>query len=200
MNTAHNEHSSRWMRTHHAIERAFVEMLSNHSPDDITVSSLTQHARIHRKTFYLHFTSIDDVYEDYVQTLAHQYSEIIRDLPLPYDYYTLSRIMFDFYTQSEQVEKIFTHPRYRALADQFIIHTTKSNRLRYNPYKNFTEDEQELINTFVVYSSVNVFRRWALSGKKVPRERAIQILGDLLEQGVAPVRAPYTPSKDTNEQ
>lgn len=93
------------MRTHHAIERAFVEMLSNHSPDDITVSSLTQHAGIHRKTFYLHFTSIDDVYEDYVQTLAHQYSEIIRDLPLPYDYYTLSRIMFDFYTQSEQVEK-----------------------------------------------------------------------------------------------
>ena len=171
MNTAHNEHSSRWMRTHHAIEHAFVEMLSNHSPDDITASSLTQHAIIHRKTFYLHFTSIDDVYEDYVQTLAHQYSEIIRNLPLPYDYYTLSRIMFDFYTQSEQVEKIFTHPRYCTLADQFIIHTTKSNRLRYNPYKNFTEDEQELINTFVVYSSVNVFRRWALSGKKVPRER-----------------------------
>lgn len=80
-------------------------MPSNHSPDDITVSSLTQHAGIHRKTFYLHFTSIDDVYEDYVQTLAHQYSEIIRDPPLPYDYYTLSRIMFDFYTQSEQVEK-----------------------------------------------------------------------------------------------
>ncbi|WP_314761441.1 TetR/AcrR family transcriptional regulator, partial [Alloscardovia omnicolens] len=62
-------------------ERASVEMLSNRSPDDITVSSLTQHAGIHRKTFYLHFTSIDDVYEDYVQTLAHQYSEIIRDPP-----------------------------------------------------------------------------------------------------------------------
>ncbi|WP_418969711.1 TetR/AcrR family transcriptional regulator [Alloscardovia omnicolens] len=192
-------HSPRWIRTHYTLYHAFLELIHDYNPEDITVSSVTHKAGIHRKTFYLHYSNIDELFEEHIHTLLSTYSARIMKLPLPYDYFQLSEIMFDFYTSSPEIEKIFTHPRYRALADRFTIEAMKDNRARYNPYRNFTDAEQELINTFVVYSSANVWRRWALSGKKVPMKRAVEILGHLLEHGVEDLRATYSNTADNTD-
>lgn len=47
----------------------------------ITVKELTQRALIHRKTFYLHYTTIEALYEDILQELSEQYYKEIDQLP-----------------------------------------------------------------------------------------------------------------------
>lgn len=186
-----NNHSIRWQRAHALIRESYSKLLHTLGPDDITVSAITEQTHIHRKTFYLHYDSLDAIYEEYAIYLAKEYSRTMEKLPRPFNYYDLSRTMFEFYTSSPEIEKIFASAQYRQLVSDIILQTTQHSRSLYNPYRNFSPCEQELINIFVVYSSVNVWRRWTLSGKKIPMADAIKLLGDLLEHGVAPLRAPY---------
>ncbi len=179
------------MRTHYAIQRAFYALSAHHSPDEITVSSIAQHAGIHRKTFYLHYSSVEELYEARIEELVSDFAKSLDALPQPFNYYDLSLNMFRFYSSTEDIERIFINPHYRTFADTIITGTTRHSRSLYNPYRNFSEAEQELINTFVVYSSVNVWRRWVMSGKQIPMEDAARLLGRLLEHGVSSIRAPY---------
>ncbi|MFC0266281.1 TetR/AcrR family transcriptional regulator [Alloscardovia macacae] len=193
---AEQTHSPRWQRTHAAIQYAYTQLILTTSPERITVAELTAHARIHRKTFYPHYSSIEDVYAECVRIISDDMTSHLTALPRPFDYYDLSRIMFEYYTSTPTIEHIFTSPHTRRMADDIIAQNTLISRSIYNPYRNFTPAEQELINTFVVYSSVNVWRRWALSGKKVPMSQAITLLGRLIEHGIADLRAPYEPDQD----
>ena len=43
---------------------ALVELLSQKKLEDITIIELTNHAQINRKTFYLHYKSINSVLKD----------------------------------------------------------------------------------------------------------------------------------------
>ena len=52
----------------------------------------------------------------------------------------------------------------------------------------YTEEEQELINIFLAGASTDVYRQWVAGGKKVPMDKVIQIIGNLLENGVSSMR------------
>lgn len=60
-----------------AINRAFEEMVCTMQPQEITVKELTERAKINRKTFYLHYTCIEHVYEEAIRRLADGYIEIM---------------------------------------------------------------------------------------------------------------------------
>lgn len=51
----------RILRTRRAIEEAFERLIVDYDYDKITVSALAKEANINRKTFYLHYQSVDDV-------------------------------------------------------------------------------------------------------------------------------------------
>lgn len=48
----------RVQKTREAIKNTFKEMICEMPAEKITVKELTDRARIHRKTFYLHYTTI----------------------------------------------------------------------------------------------------------------------------------------------
>lgn len=188
--------SPRWERTHAALRQAYISLIDDQKSAHVTVSALTQYAHVHRKTFYLHFESIEEIHDEIVDEIGAQFGRAVAELEKPFDYYDLSRLMFEYYSSTQQMEHIFSRPYFRQLADDIITRTKEHSRGIYNPYRNFSLAEQSLTNTFTVYSSVNVWRRWVLDGKKIPAERAIQLLGDLLEHGIEDLRAPYEPDQD----
>ena len=51
----------RAQRTEKAIQEAFERLITTMPLAEITVTRLTQEADINRKTFYLHYTSIEDL-------------------------------------------------------------------------------------------------------------------------------------------
>ena len=63
----------RVIKTRKAIKDTFKEMIMEKDASEITVKELTDRVMIHRKTFYLHYTSIEALYEDILSKLSKDY-------------------------------------------------------------------------------------------------------------------------------
>ena len=67
----------RVVRTRKAIKAAFEKLLGKQRIDKITVSAIAREADIDRKTFYLHYATIDDLIRDIASDNIHDIEELI---------------------------------------------------------------------------------------------------------------------------
>ena len=74
------ENDVRTQRTKAAIRNALEEMIVEMDAHRITVSELTKRAGIHRKTFYLHYETIEDLFYEQADNGERAY-EARRDPP-----------------------------------------------------------------------------------------------------------------------
>ena len=177
-------------RTRRSIQDAFKTLLVNGKQEDINVSKIAETAGIHRKTFYLHYTCIEALYEDMIQNVISDYANEVEKLTIPYDYYDLTRVMFEFYTADPFREKLITDPKYQDFSLKIMARNLQHNRKSYNPFDRYSADEQMIINNFLAGASTDIFRVWISSGKKVPMDDVIQLTGRLLESGASSLRTP----------
>lgn len=92
----------RVQKTLAAINRAFEEMVCTMPPQEITVKELTERAKINRKTFYLHYTCIEHVYEEAIRRLADGYIEIMGRTEIDngsgaFNMKNLTQVFFEYY-------------------------------------------------------------------------------------------------------
>jgi AcrR family transcriptional regulator len=154
----------------------------------ITVKELAERARIHRKTFYLHYTSIEALFEDMLQEAANQYFAEIDKVPLPMPMTEVNRVFFKFLAkQDEFTERLICAESYRPFCSKLFMMALKHNRQRFNPYAHLPEEEQNIVNTFTSQSSLDMYRQWVKDGKKIPLERLIELTGMLLSSGTKSV-------------
>ena len=65
-----HEENPRVIKTRESIRKAFRELILADKPEDINVKHLTDMAGIHRKTFYLHYTCIEALYDDMIEEVV----------------------------------------------------------------------------------------------------------------------------------
>lgn len=96
-------------RTNQALREAFQQLAVTHNYRDITVKQLTEVANVNRKTFYLHFDSIDDLAETFVHDSAEQILKVINQTDIKKSLAT-SGIIFDqlayFYNQARDFHRV----------------------------------------------------------------------------------------------
>lgn len=182
--------------TDEAIHGAFVRLICERKPELITVKRLAEIAGIHRKTFYLHYTCIEALYQAELSRIVDEYGQEVDKLPIPYDYYDLTKILFEFNTRDEYTELLYCDLKYMEFHNSIRLKKMARNRSRYNPYREYPQELQSIINAFVTQASNAAFRQWVADGKKVPMEDAVQIIGTLLEKGVETIRAKEQEAKD----
>ncbi len=184
------------MNTKQKILLAFQEMICDNKSTKINVTTITDKVGIHRKTFYLHFSCIEDLYEEAITLLADEYSNEVKKLNLPFNYYDLTKVFFDFCSNNEYAEKLYCNPAYSDLCSKLNIKTIQNNRNLNNPYSHYSPEMQNIINAFVTNASIIAYRQWVLDGKRVKKEDAIHMVSTLLETGVSSITdnslAPYT--------
>lgn len=179
-------------KTRAAIKNTLKEMICEMKPSDITIKELTERAQIHRKTFYLHYTSIEALFEDMLQDIANSYYKKIDTVPLPMPMLEVNRVFFEFLANNEPyIERLVCAPEYqnfcnKAFQNSFLQH----NRNRYNPYKKYSKEEQNIINIFLSVSSITMYRQWVADGKNIPLERMISLSGNLLTHGILKIIEP----------
>ena len=66
-------------RTKRNIYTAFFRLVQTKPISEITVSELARHADIDRKTFYLHFKTVQDVFYEFKQMIYEQVLEILTE-------------------------------------------------------------------------------------------------------------------------
>lgn len=179
----------RVQKTRAAIKEAFKEMVCEMDADDITVKELADRAHIHRKTFYLHYTSIEALFEDMLQDIADSYFEQIDTVDPSMPTEDVNRIFFLHLAGQEPFyERMVNTPSYHDFCVRLFGVTLRHNRERYNPYAHLSADEQTIVNTFLVSATLDMYHQWVKDGKRIPLEDIIELSGKLLNEGARSVR------------
>lgn len=87
----------RVQRTKKILKETFKTMLINLSYEKITVKDLCEKSMINRRTFYLHYDSIDNLLEDIQLDYTIEFYKIIKDYDFYYDIDKLTYEYFSFF-------------------------------------------------------------------------------------------------------
>ena len=91
----------RVQKTREAIRNTFKEMVCEMDAPEITVKELAERARIHRKTFYLHYNSIEALFEDMLQEAGNKYFAEIDQIPPHMPMVDVNRVFFTYLSKQD---------------------------------------------------------------------------------------------------
>lgn len=187
-------------RTRRNIFYAFFRLVQTKPISEITVSELARHADIDRKTFYLHFQTVQDVYREFVQTIYAQVSQILAESEqrglehqnriesgevlerasdvAPFDfvwfYDSLNQIMVENLAFFEKLSRDTT---FMFLKNDFKNVLKQALMDHYSDWKG--DYRQSLYAEFIAAGAISLWTDW-LQNKQVPldqfRDSAIEVL------------------------
>ena len=175
----------RVIRTKEAIRKTFEEMICEMDYDQITIKELTERARINRKTFYLHYNSLDDLLRELQNEMAKSFIERTRDLERPRD---MDKITREFFLVSEGAGRL--HERLMCSGSYHYISRRITNEIMSETWgadgkqRNVDPYVQNIIMAFVSQSTIEIYKQWVADGKKIPLEEIIALTTRLICGGV----------------
>lgn len=176
----------RVIKTKAAIMDALKEMMLEMDISQITVKELSNRAMINRKTFYLHYTCIEALFEDLIKDIASQYFSVIDQVPDNMPTKDVNKVFFiHLAKQNGFVEKLLVSPSYSDFCNRIFTINLNHNRERFNPYQDYSEEEQNIINKFLVSSTLELYRQWVKDGKRLSIDEIVELSGTLLENGTS---------------
>ncbi len=172
-------------RTKAAIRNTFEAMICEMDYEQISIKELTERAKINRKTFYLHYNSLDDLLREMQNEMAKSFIERTRNMERPRD---MDKITREFFLASEGAgrlhERLMCSGSYhyisRRITNEIMSVTWGADGKRTNadPYV------QNIIMTFVSQSTIEIYKQWVADGKKVPLEEIIALTTKLICNGL----------------
>lgn len=185
MMAASQKEDPRIKRTRESIRKTFKEMICEMDYEQISIKELTERAGINRKTFYLHYNTLDDLLRELQNELAQNFINRTQGLKRPRD---MDRITREFFLCSEELgslgERITCSGNYhyisRKITSDIMNQTWKADPKSSpeNPYL------QNIIMTYVSQSTLAIYKQWVADGKKIPLEDIIQITSRLICTGL----------------
>lgn len=197
-------------RTKKNIYYAFFQLVQTKAIDEITVSELARTADIDRKTFYLHYQTVQDVFLEFKQMIHARLMEILdeaerrgeenrqrleageelerRDDVAPFDfiyfYDSLNVIMMDNMAFFEKLSKDTT---FMFLKNDFKNVLKQALMDYYKDWEGWSSDYQASLNAeFIAAGAISLWTDW-LHHKQVPldvfRDAAIEVLREAWKMG-----------------
>lgn len=180
----------RIIKTQQAIRLAFEKLLIRYSLDKITVSAIAREADIDRKTFYLHYTSIDDLVDREAEELVERMMRALRDKNLDLidcPQLGIRAVLSELNTILE--ENLDFYQRIASgLSIDFILervrHPTRRAILALGPHLKLKDDrELDYFIRFYVAGTVSVYGAWLTSDRSIPIEEVADIVDTILTSG-----------------
>ena len=182
---AKDQENLRVIRTKEAIRKTFEEMICEMDYEQISVKELTERARINRKTFYLHYNSLDDLLRELQNEMAKDFIRRTQGLERPRD---MDKITREFFLVSESAGRL--HERLMCSGGYHYISRRITNEIMSETWgadgkqKNVDPYVQNIIMTFVSQSTIEIYKQWIADGKKIPLEEIIALTTKLICSGV----------------
>lgn len=95
----------RYQKTEALIQKNFREMLEEMDYQQITIQELSLRAQINRKTFYLHYASMDDLLHRVQTDTLKRFLEPVKDAKFPRDLEKIVRNCYEFSESSDKLDE-----------------------------------------------------------------------------------------------
>ena len=177
----------RVQRTKKVLKDTFEEMLLNTDYEKITIKDLCEKAMINRRTFYLHYNSIDDLMSEILEEMSLEFIDYTND----YDHFAnLDKIVKDYFefTNSRPLfEKLNNNIDLNYLREQVSIKVVNKVTHHFDSIKYLDEFKYDMTRVYLNSITVAMYRYWSTNGKNIPIEEAIKITTKLVKNGLTSI-------------
>lgn len=186
--TRETQNDLRYIKTENLIRTTFCDMLREMDYSQITIKELTNKAMINRKTFYLHYNSLDELLGRLQTDIYAQVLKLTSDVRLPRDLEKLVREFFLFCTNRDDItEKIIcSHgnfsvgqsPADYVMKSMFHYSAPEDSLSALAPF------ECNIIDAYLRGSIIFIYSQWIADERRLPLERVIELTTWLVLQGI----------------
>lgn len=176
---------ARVQKTLKRIQAAFHDLVMSKNCDQLTVSALCQAAHVGRKTFYAHYSSLDELMERTLATMTKDYITRIQDLRVPEDTREITR-QFYLYSEEQGVfyEKLICGESYQVHGGRLLKKFVAGTWSKSPWFHALAPAKQDILLCFIYSTGSALYRQWVEDGRKIPVEEMIDFANDLLSRGI----------------
>lgn len=175
----------RYVKTKEVIYASFYELLRIMPYDKITVSLLTERARINRKTFYLHYDTLEDLRNEMIKEIVLNGISCIQQYTIPRD---LKQVIFAVYSYWQSLTE--DDRRVYHLSSAAASSFTFAQQMR-NTFTNFDQTfcngdlkQQKTTLAFIVNAMGVCYREWTIYQAVSSIEEAVEMAYSLITGGI----------------
>lgn len=179
----------RVIKTQRAIRQAFRKLLVENGLEKITVSALAREADIDRKTFYLHYSSIDALIQQEANILVDR---VAKALSSPAKEggeltpFSMKCVLIELANVVEENSELYHHVISSLSIDQMVdaLHEPVRRAALESNKELGRADERgfDYIIRFYIAGTLSVFTRWFIEDRESPIESVV----DVVERVVGP--------------
>lgn len=185
----------RVVRTRNALRAAFEDLIDETTLDKITVKALAERAGVNRKTFYLHFETIEAFYDDIMKGMMDEFFAHHEKTPDdPWDMDGHARRFFRFLAaQPPMIEQLVCSPNFYDFGGR--IYAKQMERYRASADAAFwryemTPEQEELVCALIRNMALEFYREWVRRGKPLAAEDAARLIGSVTLHGTEHLLSP----------
>ena len=184
-----NRTDRRIEKTIKATETAYFELLSEKKNDRITITELADRANIDRKTFYLHYNSVDDVIDRHSRATVARIMAELENKGFFNDVLDVSAFFETVLAVREeelQEFEVLQDPEITALAWRHAENNLK-DMLSDIAYRFFDESDTEMELSIKFYTAgiMSIFVSYIRQEIDIDPHELVRILSDLTENGIS---------------
>ena len=175
-------------KTRKSIREAYFDLLMRDGKRKITIAEIARNANIDRKTFYLHYDTVDDIIKDFAQDKV---DELVLRLKMqcvegqPIDVQHLFEALNQVIKENIEVFRIIAlNQKYDYFFDRLkeLIVAILIND--YQKYFDFPELEFRIYTDYFVSGILSVYMRWIREEMPLPIERLTELVSDAAYGGL----------------
>ena len=184
-----NRTDRRIEKTIKATETAYFELLSEKKNDRITITELADRANIDRKTFYLHYNSVDDVIDRHSRATVARIMAELENKGFFNDVLDVS-VFFEtvLAVREEKLQEfeVLQDPEITVLAWRHAENNLK-DMLSDIAYRFFDEPDPEMELSIKFYTAgiMSIFVSYIRQEIDIDPHELVRILSDLTENGIS---------------
>ena len=179
----------RYIKTEALIRKTFRDMLREMDYAQMSIKELINRAMINRKTFYLHYSTLDELLGKLQAELYTELLESISNFNIPDDLEKIVWEMFTFCNKTDSVnEKILcsrgNFPVGKSPGDY-------ARKLLFSSYYsgqmvlNRSESERNILDAYLNGSIFFIYSQWIADGRSLPLEKLVRFTTELLLSGIS---------------
>lgn len=174
-------------KTQKAIKNAFTEMLLEMDYEKITIKELCERATINRRTFYLHYDTIDDLLFSIQKDITKEFFDRIKNYDIIQNIEQCTREYFIYSEEKGKIMEVINCNTNLDYVRQQMVNTVSQKSIDFNNYKSIQKYDaftKNIIINFINFATVAMYRQWVKDGRKIPMENMIELAVKLIKSGV----------------
>ena len=176
---------ARFIKNEEKIIETFKQMVLEMSFEKITVKELTTRAKMNRKTFYLHYSTIEDLVKQIEKKYCEEYITFIDGLDIFNDYHEIIKKFYLFHIQKgEFMDKLTCDPNYEYVRNQ-MINTVKQSYIKTSIFKDLDPHKLNIAINYMHNTTLSLYKAWINDNKAIPFDEIVELNYMLVINGLS---------------